>query len=75
MFWNKFFSLKWRWLLPLLAINFLYFYMQASVIYECERGGCQPWYITYWSIFPFFTLIGYILGKLTVGLKKKIKKK
>ena len=47
--------------------------MQASVIYECQRGGCDPWYTDYWSIFPLIFLTGYIAIKIITMLERKTK--
>ncbi len=73
MFWDKFFSLKWRWLLPILIANLLFSKYQTGILYECSRGGCIPWYISYWSIFPLIFLIGYSLVKVVMNLGEKSK--
>ena len=71
---KKFFSLKWRWLLLIIIINIIFFYMQGSIIYECQRGGCDSWYIDYWSVFPLIFFSGYTLIKIIIWLRENIVK-
>ena len=57
----------------IIVINFIFFFMQGSVIYECQRGGCNPWYINYWSIFSLIFFVGYAIIKTIVILEESMK--
>ena len=68
------FKLKWYWIM-LFGIAFLIVsYMQVSIIWECQRGGCDGvlwWLQNYWGLLGLVIVGFYAIIRIIIHFLNK----